>query len=465
MKVTDYDNVYFLGIGGIGMSSLARWFVDRNKQVAGYDRTPSPLTDRLSAEGMDIHFEDNLNFIPDQFKDPETTLVIYTPAIPKNHAELNFFNSSGFKVYKRSEVLGLITKDHKTLAVAGTHGKTTTSTMLAHLLFDADMNMEGLLGGIATNYNSNLLLNRKDEDPVVVVEADEFDRTFLRLNPNSAIITNMDADHLDIYGDHSELVKSFNDFIKLIPKGNKVYFHYSLKDKLEDQVRANGQVGISYGINEGDIQASNIRVENNAFVFDFEYKSAGIKIDGLVLHQPGFHNVLNAIAAGAMALDNGLSVEKLVSGLDSYLGVKRRFEYISITEKSVFIDDYAHHPTEISSLVDSVRKLYPEKKMTLIFQPHLYTRTRDFADGFAASLDKADDVLLLPIYPAREEPIEGVNSELILGKMNNPNKIIVEKEDLLALLRAREPELILTVGAGDIDREVIRIKNMIEAEL
>ncbi|QCK14559.1 UDP-N-acetylmuramate--L-alanine ligase [Mangrovivirga cuniculi] len=463
MKITDYDNVYFLGIGGIGMSALARWFVDRDKAVAGYDRTSSNLTDKLSAEGMEIHFEDNPNYIPAKFRDPEATLVIYTPAIPEHHDEFDFFKTSGFTIYKRSEVLGMITKDHKTLAVAGTHGKTTTSIMLAHLLYQADMNMEGLLGGIATNYNSNLLLNRKDEEPIIVVEADEFDRTFLRLNPTSAIITNMDADHLDIYGEHEELVKSFKEFIELIPKGQKIYYHNSLSDQLSGLIEERGLKGISYGIDEGDVKASNIRVEENAFVFDMSYETENLFFGGLVLHQPGFHNVLNAIAASAIALDNGLEREDLFSGLESYKGVKRRFEYICITDQTIYIDDYAHHPTEITSLIDSVRKLYPEKKMTVIFQPHLYSRTRDFADGFAESLDKADDVILMPIYPAREEPIEGVDSDLILNKMKNINKVVIDREDLIALLKAREPELLLTVGAGDIDREVVRIKNMLEA--
>ena len=455
MKLEDYNSVYFIGIGGIGMSALARWFVARGKKVGGYDRTETVLTKILVEEGMHVHYTDDPATIPTEFlgKDHKT-LVVYTPAVPKDHAELNFYMESGFTVLKRSKVLGMITEGHYTIAVAGTHGKTTTSSMIAHLLNGMTGGVTAFVGGIMTNYNSNLLLG--DEDAPVVVEADEFDRSFLQLSPNYTIVTAIDPDHLDIYGDEAEVARCYKEFVdKTDPKGRVLM-------SSDAGLKISGPQYVSYDIKIGDVVAESLRIVDGAFVFT--YRKGGIKITDLFLHVPGYHNVQNALAAITVACEMGLSDRMIRTRLKTYKGVKRRFEYIRRFGKTVFIDDYAHHPKEIEALLRSVRVLYQRRKITVIFQPHLFSRTRDFLDGFAESLDAADEVILLPIYPARELPIEGVTSERILEKMKIENKRVLEKDELLAYLEENRPDVLLTVGAGDIDKEVSKIAALFDPD-
>lgn len=424
------------------MSALARYFLANGKRVAGYDKTPTEVTDALVDLGVVVHFQDDLKLVAEDFFNTEKTLVIYTPAV-KNHVELDFFKTNGFKVMKRSQVLGLITENTFCLAVAGTHGKTTTTSILGHLLKSCNVPVTAFLGGISENYNSNLILSGTE---VSVVEADEFDRSFLTLSPNMACITSMDADHLDIYGDASELKKSFEDFSKKVKPNGKLFVKNGLPIK-----------GITYGIEDNsDYSAFNIKIENGTYVFDV--KTPKTVLENITFNLPGRHNLSNALIALAMALEYGCSSQELVNALASYKGVKRRFSYQIKTDGLVFIDDYAHHPEEINAVHQAVREMYPNKKVLAVFQPHLYSRTRDFADDFAKSLSQFDAVLLLDIYPARELPIEGVTSSWLLEKIENSNKELVAKEDLIEKINKNDAQVILTIGAGDIGEEVKHIK-------
>ncbi|MDO4228884.1 MAG: UDP-N-acetylmuramate--L-alanine ligase [Capnocytophaga sp.] len=445
MDLKNIENIYFVGIGGIGMSALARYFNADGKRVCGYDKTPTDITQALENEGISVHFEDDINNIPAEFKNTEKTLVIFTPAIPKEHSELVYFQTNGYQVCKRSEILGLITRNSFCLAVAGTHGKTTTTSILAHILVESGVPVSAFLGGIAENFNSNLVLNGSQ---YTVVEADEFDRSFLRLSPDIVGITSMDADHLDIYGDESSVVEGFREFAGKIKAGGSLIVRNGLD--------INGE---TYGLEDNsDYSFQNIRIENGVYVFDFQYN--GKVYDNYTFPKPGRHNLSNALLAVAMGVKAGFSPEKLLHTLASFKGVKRRFSYIIKEKNFVFIDDYAHHPSEINALFQAVDEMYPSVKKTVVFQPHLFTRTRDFLDGFAESLSQFDDVILLDIYPARELPIEGVTSEVLLEKITAPSKVLVSKEDLLPLLKTKNPSLLLTVGAGDIGAEVEGIKNI-----
>ncbi len=458
MNLVNYHNVYFIGIGGIGMSALARWFNHNGFSVSGYDRTPTSLTSKLEEEGISIHFEDAVDHIPEAVKNnKEQSLVVVTPAIPKTHKELNFLKDRGFKLHKRSEVLGMISANFHLVAVAGTHGKTTTSSMIAHLLKHAGRDITAFLGGIATNYESNYIANElKDGKSIAVVEADEFDRSFLTLHPDVAVVTSADADHLDIYGDKSELEKSFKEFISQVKTSGKLFVNEKIAKELVDADF--DKSSYTYGLNRGQFFANNITM-NNGF-FEFDYCDEQHHIKKLKLGVPGFHNTENATVAIAVALDLGLTEDAIRSGIESYKGVKRRFEYVIKSEQIVFVDDYAHHPTEIESFLKSLKALYPEKKITAVFQPHLFTRTRDFVDGFAESLDLADEVILLDIYPAREEPIEGVTSQIIYDRMTT-EKVLLNKERLMEHLGSSDYEVIATIGAGDIDKLVNPIKELL----
>jgi len=450
--------VYFIGIGGIGMSALARWFNINGKQVYGYDRTETPLTRKLTDEGIEIHYEDDPNQIPAALSGQlDKTLVIYTPAVPKDHRELNYLKETGVVIKKRAEVLGWITREYYTVAVAGTHGKTTTSSMIAHLLLIGARNPVALLGGIMQEYESNLILNsNRNTRSIAVVEADEYDRSFLHLHPDIAIVTSADADHLDIYGKRLHLIESIKEFISRIDhKGMLI-----LKEDLQhDLSTAPGLKCETYGLDSGNCQAKKIRIEDGSFYFD--YHGIGKVIRNIRLDMPGYHNVENAVAAITACLTIGLNQLEILGGLASYKGVKRRFEYLIRTPKLVYIDDYAHHPTEVHALLTSVKSLYPGKKITAIFQPHLFSRTRDFADGFAKSLDQADEVILLDIYPAREQPIEGVGSQMIMDRMEHAHVQLCKDNMLLSCLKNSKPEVLLTIGAGDIDRFVEPIAGML----
>lgn len=437
------SNVYFVGIGGIGMSALARYFKASGKNVSGYDKTPSVITATLENLDISVHFEDNVKHIATKFLNPDNTLVVYTPAIPKSHSELNYFNTNGFKVLKRSAVLGAITRETICLAVAGTHGKTTTTSILGHLLNECDVPVTAFLGGISENYNSNLILNGTE---VTVVEADEFDRSFLTLSPNFACVTSMDADHLDIYGDASELIKSFKDFTACIKPKGRLFVKNGLPIN-----------GITYGVeDDSDYCAKDVKIENGSYVFNVQTPNG--LYENFRFNLPGRHNLSNATIALAMALEYGCSHDQLVKALASYKGVKRRFTYQIKTNDFVFIDDYAHHPEEINAVHQAVREMYPNKKVLAIFQPHLFTRTRDFIDGFAESLSKFDEILLLDIYPARELPIEGVTSNWLLQKVNNSTKKLIQKAELIKAIDMSDAQVVLTLGAGDIGEEVKYIK-------
>ncbi len=456
MKFSDYDSIYFLGIGGIGMSALARWFKKKGLRIAGYDRTPTPLTHELLEEGMELHFEDKVEFIPGYIT-REKTLVIFTPAIPKDHAEFNYLKDQDFTIMKRSEVLGLISKDFHTIAVAGTHGKTTTSSMIAHILKTAQHEMVAFLGGITSNYDSNLVMHGDvAQNTVVVAEADEFDRSFLRLHPHTAVVTSADPDHLDIYGDHATMLDAYRQFIAQIePKGNLIIHH-----SVAHLASANKNVTVTtYGLNQGQFLAANVSADSGFFTFDLQGGSR--KIESIKLGVPGFHNVENAIAAFLAVRHLGISPEVIREALASFAGVKRRFEYVYKKNGCIYVDDYAHHPAEIEAFLKSLKAMYGERKLTVIFQPHLFTRTRDFAAGFAKSLSVADEVVLLDIYPARELPIAGVSSDLIFNQLTSPVKIKTTKKDLLSTLDSMDIEVIATVGAGDIDLFVKPIRKML----
>ncbi|SFS52795.1 UDP-N-acetylmuramate--L-alanine ligase [Lutibacter maritimus] len=454
MNLDKIHNIYFVGIGGIGMSSLAFYFKSNGKNIAGYDKTPSDITVSLAEKGVKVHFEDAVGLIADEFKNKENTLVVYTPAIPKNHSELNFFFNNNFNVVKRSEILGEITKNSFSLAVAGTHGKTTTSTMLGHILHEAGVNATSFLGGISENYNSNLILGGTE---VSVVEADEFDRSFLKLSPNIACITSMDADHLDIYGDSAELEKSFKDF------GAKVSEKLIVKKGLPIDALSFAIDVLTFGIDENaDYNASNIKIENGTYIFDVKTPTEIIK--EVKINLPGKHNVLNAVAALAMANSYGISLPVIAKALLSFTGIKRRFSYKIKTDNLVLIDDYAHHPTEITAVANAVREMYPLKKTIGVFQPHLFSRTRDFSDDFAKSLSLFDELILLDIYPARELPIEGITAAWLLNKVSLKYKQISSKENLYNSILKSKAQVIVMIGAGDIGELVKEIKNKLTSE-
>lgn len=460
VTIDHYKNIYFLGIGGIGMSALARWFRMKGLHVSGYDRTSTRLTKELSAEGIQIHYEDEVSNIPSNVMNAkESTLVVYTPALPKDHKEHLYLAEKKYTILKRSEVLGLLTKNYKTIAVAGTHGKTTTSSMVAHILKSAGKNMVAFLGGITTNYESNLVTHGEiGKDTWVVAEADEYDRSFLRLFPQIAIVTSADPDHLDIYGDHSNMVTSFKDFIRQISDKGTLIIHESIVEKL-----ATDNTSVTkciYSMSRGQFFAGNITAHSGFFEFDLI--GMGSTVERIRLGVPGFHNVENAVAASVAAYQCGVTARQIKIALGEFKGVKRRFEFVYEHKNVIFIDDYAHHPTEIDAFLKSVKSMYPRKKLTVVFQPHLFTRTRDFAEGFSSSLSQADELFLLDIYPARELPIAGVDSDMIMSRVTSPVKIRCSKSDLMAKLENHPVEIITTVGAGDIDTFVEPIKNMLK---
>ncbi len=423
------------------MSALARYFKNNGKNIAGYDRVSTEITSSLQDLGIEIHFEDNIELISKDLKNKKNTIVIYTPAIPKNHKELNYFRDNDFIIMKRSEVLGEITKNSICLAVAGTHGKTTTSTILGHILKEAGVNATSFLGGISENYNSNLIMGGED---ITVVEADEFDRSFLNLSPNIACILSTDADHLDIYEDHLNLEKSFKKFSEIV--SDKLFVKKGISID-----------GLSFGVEEkADFNAYNIRIKNGNYTFDV--KTPDEIIRDIKINLPGRHNILNSVAALSMARGLGVSSDKIVDALKSFKGIQRRFSYKINTDNLVMIDDYAHHPTEIDAVINSVREMYPNNEVLGIFQPHLFSRTKDFVDEFAKSLSKFDEIILLPIYPARELPISGVNSEWLLNKIDVENKRISQKENLVENILDSNAQIILMMGAGDIGELVENVK-------
>ncbi len=444
MNLKTIHNIYFIGIGGIGMSAIARYFSVNGKNVAGYDKNPSPITDSLQKLGVKIHFDDAIKSIPLSFLDKTETLIVYTPAIPKEHQELNYFIDNKFEVLKRATILGKITEDTFCLAVAGTHGKTTTTSILGHIMQPSLAT--SFLGGIAENYNSNLILGG---DEIWVVEADEFDRSFLQLSPNIACVTSMDADHLDIYGEADALQQSFREF------ANKV---------TETLIVAKGLPlpGLTYGVNEAaDYKAFNLKIDSGKYIFDVQTPSAEIK--NIEFHLLGKHNVMNALAAIAMADVYGVSLEVVKQQLKTFKGVHRRFSYRIKTENLVLIDDYAHHPTEINAVENSVREMYPKEKVLAVFQPHLFSRTKDFIDDFASALSKFDEVILLDIYPARELPIKGVTSSWLLEKMTLENKQLSTKENLINNIQKSSAKIITMLGAGDIGMLVNNVVNKLNS--
>ncbi|MBS1496182.1 MAG: UDP-N-acetylmuramate--L-alanine ligase [Bacteroidetes bacterium] len=443
------SSVYFLGIGGIGMSALARYFNSKGVKVSGYDKTVTALTTQLEAENIKIHYEDNVALM-----DKNADLVVYTPAIPASHTELNFYKDHQYALLKRSEVLGLITENNFNICVAGTHGKTTTSAMIAHILRDSDFGCNAFLGGIAANYNTNFWASNKQ---VCVAEADEFDRSFLKLSPNIAVITAMDADHLDIYGTEKNMQDAFIDFTKRIKESGLLIYKKGLKR--EREFEADKKMTYAALDNTADAFAYNLTILNGSYHFDVQMKDAVVK--NVVLNMGGKHNIENAIAAIIVAKQLNIEEEKIIAAVASFKGVKRRFEYVLKTEDQIIIDDYAHHPEELRALIVSAKELFPGKKCTLVFQPHLYSRTKDLADGFAEVMDLADEIILLPIYPARELPVPGVSSELILKKMINKQVVIKQKEELTEWIKNNKTALIIIAGAGDIDTLVQPIKNAV----
>lgn len=450
---------YFIGIGGIGMSALARYFNSAGKFIAGYDKYESDLTNKLIGEGIDIHFKDDVNLIPKQIKNAKKSnvLIIYTPAVPDNNSELFFLKENGFTIKKRSEILGLTARNHKTIAVAGTHGKTSVSTIIAHIFRYAGKNMNAILGGISKNYNSNLILSEDVKNAeYLITEADEFDRSFLHLHTNTAVVTSIDEDHLDIYEDINDLKKTFEKFINQISKTGNLL----IKKGIEINKNYLPENCFSYSISEkSDFYAKNIFCEKDKSLFDLktpkgEIKNIEIKLSGRV-------NVENSVAAAAISVLHNINENVIKQALATWSGVKRRFEYILKTDDIIYIDDYAHHPEELYAFISSVKEMYPKKKITGIFQPHLYTRTRDFASGFAENLNLLDELILLDIYPARELPIKNVNSGLIFNKVNIKNKIWCSKNELPEIIKNKKFEVLLTIGAGDIGKLTQEIKRLI----
>ena len=443
MNLKSVHNVYFIGIGGVGMSALAKYCVAAGKNVGGYDRVSTTITASLEDLGVEIQFETLLDQIDESFMNPTATLVVFTPAIPESNAIFRYFKTNDFKVLKRSELLGLVTEQTQCLAVAGTHGKTTTSSILGHLMYECNEKVTAFIGGITENYHSNLIQNGTE---ISVVEADEFDRSFLTLRPDFACITSMDADHLDVYSSEEDLVETFRAFTKKIKPSGKLFVRKGLP--LE---------GITYGVNENaDYAALHIQVENGAYRFDLQTPTG--RIENLLFHLPGTHNLSNAVAAMAMALEFGCAAVDLRNALKTYKGVKRRFTYQIKTDDFVFIDDYAHHPTELNAVYQAVKEMYPTEKVSVVFQPHLFSRTKDFVDDFAASLSQFDAVFLLEIYPARELPISGVTSRWLLEKIKSPVKKLISKSQIVSEIKNIGHPIFITLGAGDIGVEVSKLK-------
>jgi UDP-N-acetylmuramate--alanine ligase len=444
--LTNIQRIYFIGIGGIGMSALARYFNTQGVFVSGYDKTPTPLTDDLQKEGIQIHFEDDLNQI-----DKEATVIVYTPAIPADHGELNFFKDNGYQVVKRSDVLNWITENAFTIGIAGTHGKTTTTSMTAHILRDTGYGCNAFLGGIASNYDTNFWSHEKN---VVVVEADEYDRSFLKLSPNIAVITAVDPDHLDIYGTPEEVLKAFGQYADKIKPGGTLIQKWGTTVETSSQQKTIHTYG--YDKNEASFHTQNLKVVEGSYIFDIVHPKGVLQ--NITLNMGGLHNVENATAAIAIALTLGIEDDKIKNAVSSFKGVKRRFEYKVKTASKILIDDYAHHPEELNALISGVRSIFPNEKMVLVFQPHLYSRTQDQCDGFVATLDQADEVILLPIYPARELPIPGVTSDMLLDKMKLQHKRLMSKEELMNWAANTQDKLIVMAGAGDIDACIIQVQ-------
>ena len=456
MELKDIKSVYFVGAGGIGMSAIARYFLHIGVVVAGYDKTPSALTKELEKEGMDIHYEENVALIPAACKDASSTLVIYTPAIPQEHQELVYFHENGFTIEKRAQVLGTLTRSHKGLCVAGTHGKTTTSTMCAHIMHQSHVDCNAFLGGISKNYGTNYILS--DKSDYVVIEADEFDRSFHWLRPWMSVITATDPDHLDIYGTKEAYLESFRHYTELIQPGGVLIIHKNLEMKQHVQ---EGVKIYEYSLNEGDFHAENIKIDNGEITFDFI--SPVESISNVELGQPVPINIENAVAAMAMAQLNGCTAEEIKEGIKTYEGVERRFDFKIKDDKHVFLSDYAHHPKEIYQSAKSIRELYKNRKITAFFQPHLYTRTRDFYKDFADSLSILDEVILCDIYPAREAPIPGVTSELIYKNLKpGVEKSMIHKEDVLDLVKKRDFDVLIVLGAGDLDNLVPQMAEILK---
>lgn len=448
INLQNIRSVYFIGIGGIGMSALARYFKEKGAEVGGYDRTSSALTQQLSEEGISVHYTEDvqqINFHPD--------IVIYTPAIPKDHKEWIYFLEKKIPVYKRSEVLGAIAKNMFCIAIAGTHGKTTTSTLIAHILRESGYGCNAFLGGISVNYHTNYWSSNNN---IVVIEADEYDRSFLQLAPDIAVLTAMDPDHLDIYGTTESMIGAYMLFTKQIKEKGKLIYKYGLKS---DNMGGENHFTYSLQHEEADSYAENICEYDGGYHFDIIDKKE--TIENVHLSIGGMHNIENSVAAAAVTGLLGIPAIKIKQGISSFKGVKRRFEYIIKNEHHIYIDDYAHHPEELRALIHSAKNLFPEKKCTIIFQPHLFSRTKDLCDQFAEALDFSDEVILLPIYPAREKPVPGVNSSLIADKMKNNHAILLNKEETLERIKNDKPELLLTAGAGDVDRMVDIIKNIL----
>ena len=434
--------LYFLGIGGIGMSALARYFKAKGYEVAGYDRTPSPLTHRLEDEGISIHYVDDPSLIPENIE-----FVVLTPAIPSNSLELNYLRDKNIKIVKRAEVLGMLSRQHKALAIAGTHGKTTTTALVTHILMTANTKVSAFIGGIARNIDSNVVIGN-DTDDYVVMEADEFDHSFLQLSPYVSIVTSIDADHLDIYGDYQHVTDSFNEFVNKTADDGLVIYHADLPIKTDKK-------HVTYGLANADVVAENIKIVDGMTVFDTN------EMKDIMMPLYGLHNVQNALAAIIMCSYLGVNEEDIRRGLATFKGVQRRFDIRVRNTKHIYVDDYAHHPEEIKAALMAARNVFADKELTVVFQPHLFTRTRDFMDGFAESLSLADRVILLDIYPARELPIEGVTSAALLEKITSKEKVLSSKEELLNTIKSIDPELIMTVGAGDIDRFVPQIEKLL----
>ncbi len=451
-----YNRYYFLGIGGIGMSALARYFKTRGFEVAGYDRTETKLTQDLTAEGIEITYNEEVNFIPTAYLSAKNTLIIVTPAVPSTHPQLAYFKENNYTIQKRAEVLGDITRQSKGVCVAGTHGKTTTSTITAHLLYQSHVSCSAFLGGISSNYNTNLLLSK--DSNYVVIEADEFDRSFHKLDPYMAVITSADADHLDIYETPEAFRESFEHFTSLISPGGALIIRkgIAVTPQLQKGVKL-----FTYSMDDGgDFHAENIKIANGEIRFDFVTPTD--RIADVRLGVPVLINIENSVAAMALAWLNGVTADEIRVGISSFSGIARRFNTVYKSDKLVFMDDYAHHPSELKASISSIKALYPDRKITGIFQPHLYTRTRDFANEFASALSMLDELILLDIYPARELPIEGVSSDIILNDVKLENKTLCSKENLLSLLKDRDLDVLVTFGAGDIDKMVPLIKKQLK---
>ncbi len=456
MSYNNIHNIYLLGIGGIGMSALAKYFKLKGFVVAGYDRAPSILCDELLQLGINIHFDDNVLLIPKEFSeiDKNKTLIIYTPAIPNNHSEFQWFVNNNFEIKKRAEVLGSITNDNYTIAVAGTHGKTTISTCLAHIYSQLNEGCTAFLGGVSKNYQTNFLFSNKSK--VAIVEADEYDRSFLKLTPSSAIITAVDADHLDIYNNYQNVVDAFTQFAQKVKENGKLL----IKKESNFSPKFTKIKIATYSIKQNaDCTISSLKLNNGKFTFDLNTPWGNIK--NITPSVAGMYNVENVVAAASMCLWEGIDPLKIKFAIESYIGVKRRFDVQVSNINNVYIDDYAHHPEELKAFITSVREIYPDKKITGVFQPHLFTRTRDFADGFGEALSLLDELILLEIYPARELPIPGISSKTLLNKVQILNKKICSKEQLLEIIKCNKPELLVTMGAGDIDQLVEPLKNLI----